>query len=138
MPAAVELTNQENNAGRAAEGKRFPGMTGNWLPRRWKGAYPLEYTDTAPTDAYYSLTQPVGVFKDGDIWIAAQNYSADATAYIYDTGIWREQKWNSSTGNILLRTPHDSSTNYLLFVQFSATNIGSASSGGLIVPCMAM
>jgi hypothetical protein len=52
--------------------------------------------------------------------------------------MWKEHKWNSPSGNILLRTINDSNTSYLLFVQFNATSVGASSSGGLIVPCMAM
>lgn len=138
LPAAAEVTNQKDNPNRSAEGKPFDGINGIWLPRRWKGAYPSIYSTEVPDNAIYSLTQPTGVYTNGDVWIQSTKYEADSTAYVYTTGLWREHKWNSSNGNILLRTPNDSNTSYLLFVQFNATSVGASSAGGLLVPCMAM
>lgn len=141
LPAAVEVGLSVGSA-IGHEGSKFAGISRTWLSRRWRGAWPAEYTDTIPSNTIYSTEKPVGEYENGMVWAQCSSSSyynpKETSVYLYDNGDWRLHQWNNVRwGDIILRTA-STSYNYILYFQHYPDNFANFSQGGLLVPCISM
>lgn len=143
LPAFVEIRNSTGSSDYEAkytqEGSRFDNFNNAWFARRWKGAWPKTVESRLPSYAIISATEPTGEFTNGDVWSTSSSLSNNTIIYVYQDGQWIMHEWNnSSSGNVLLRTPYFPSDGYKLAQLNHPNTISGHSESGLVVPCISM